>query len=56
MDRRDFLKSAAVTAAVVGTSDLATAAEHLSKAGEEPSPLLAECPAKKKAILKKYLE
>ena len=44
MDRRDFLKSAAVTAAVVGTSDLATAAEHLSKAGEEPSPLLASAP------------
>ena len=38
------MKSAAVTAAVVGTSDLATAAEHLSKAGEEPSPLLASAP------------
>ena len=46
MDRRDFLKSAAVTAAVVGTSDLATAAEHLATVGEEPEqlPLLASAP------------
>ena len=46
MDRRDFLKSAAVAAAVAGTGDLATAAEHISAIGEEqePKPLLASAP------------
>ena len=45
MDRRNFLKGAAVTAVAVGTSDLGTAAEHLSSmAEEEPETLLASAP------------
>ena len=46
MDRRNFLKGAAVTAAVVGTSDWVKAAEHISSfAGEEdPERLIATAP------------
>ena len=46
MDRRVFLKSAAAAAAVAGTTDIATAAEHISSLGEEPEskPLLASAP------------
>ena len=46
MDRRDFLKGAAVAAVTVGTSDLASAADHLSSLSEdgEPKPLLASAP------------
>ena len=46
MDRRFFLKSAAAAAAVAGTTDIATAAEHISSLGEEPEskPLLASAP------------
>ena len=46
MDRRNFIRSAAVTAAVVGTSDLSAAAEHLATVGEAPErlPLLASAP------------
>lgn len=46
MDRRDFLKGAAAAAVTVGTSDLASAADHLSSLSEdgEPKPLLASAP------------
>lgn len=46
MDRRDFLKGAAVAAVTVGASDLASAADHLSSLSEdgEPKPLLASAP------------
>ena len=46
MDRRDFLKGAAAAAVTVGTSDLASAADHLSSLSEdgEPKPLLASDP------------
>ena len=52
MDRRDFLKSAAVAAAVAGTAEWATAAERISSIGEQPEqtqdpdpkPLLASAP------------
>ena len=45
MDRRDFLKGAAVAAVAVGTSDLGSAAEHLSSLAEEGTkPLLASAP------------
>ena len=46
MDRRDFLKGAAAAAVTVGTSDLSSAADHLSSLSEdgEPKPLLASAP------------
>lgn len=45
MDRRNFLKGAAVAAVAVGTSDLGSAAEHLSSLVEEdPETLLASAP------------
>ena len=46
MDRRFFLKSAAAAAAVAGTTDIATAAGHISSLGEEPEskPLIASAP------------
>ena len=45
MDRRDFLKGAAAAAVTVGTSDLASAAEHISSLDEdETKPLLASAP------------
>ena len=45
MDRRDFIKGAAVAAVTVGTSDLASAAEHISSLDdEETKPLLASAP------------
>ena len=46
MDRRDFLKRAAVTAAVAGTGDLASAAERLTSLDGQPAPerLIASAP------------
>jgi Predicted phosphohydrolases len=45
MDRRDFLKGAAAAAVTVGTSDLASAAEHISSLDDdETKPLLASAP------------
>ena len=48
MDRRDFLKGAAVAAVAVGTSDLASAADHLTSLAvedaEDLKPLLASAP------------
>ncbi len=45
MDRRDFIKGAAAAAVTVGTSDLASAAEHISSLDEdETKPLLASAP------------
>ena len=45
MDRRDFIKGAAVAAVAVGTSDIASAAEHLSSvAQDERKALLASAP------------
>ncbi len=45
MDRRDFIKGAAAAAVAVGTSDIASAAEHLSSvAQDEKKALLASAP------------
>ena len=45
MDRRDFIKGAAAAAVAVGTSDIASAAEHLSSvAQDERKALLASAP------------
>ena len=45
MDRRNFIKGAAAAAVAVGTSDLASAAEHLSSVAEDgKEALLASAP------------